>query len=123
MAVKEECEEKLGKVKKIILHEFNPEGVVQIKFEDAKAAEECVKLMNGRFFGGKQLECFYWDGTTNYRVTRESHKQQQKRIDQFGAWLESNIDQQIADHSDSEEDFDDLGEDHNDGDKTPENID
>lgn len=123
IAVKDECETKLGKVKKIIVHEFNPEGVVQIKFEEPKAAEECVQLMNGRFFNGRQLESFYWDGKTNYRVTRESQKQQQKRIDEFGEWLESNIDQQLEGHSEEEHEDSLSGGDQNDGDKTPELVD
>jgi len=24
--------------------------------------------MNGRYFDGKKLECFYYDGKTNYKV-------------------------------------------------------
>jgi HIV Tat-specific factor 1 len=42
--VRAECEEKLGPVKKITVHEFNPEGVVQIKFENAKSAVDCIKV-------------------------------------------------------------------------------
>lgn len=121
--MKEECETKLGPVKKIIVHEFNPQGVVQIKFQEAKPAEECIKLMNGRFFGGRELECFYWDGKTNYRVTRETLKQQEKRLDSFGEWLESNIDKHLADYSDGEEEDFDLDHDMDDGDKTPEHTD
>jgi HIV Tat-specific factor 1 len=123
LAVKDECETKLGKVKKITVHEFNPEGVVQIKFEEAKAAEECIKLMNGRFFGGRELECFYWDGKTNYRMTRETLEQQNKRIDNFGEWLETNIDKQLADYSDGEEEDRLSDDDLNDGEKTPEHYD
>jgi HIV Tat-specific factor 1 len=42
--VRAECEEKLGPVKKITVHEFNPEGVVQIKFENPKSAVDCIQV-------------------------------------------------------------------------------
>ncbi len=31
-------------------------------------ADECVRIMNGRFFGGRQIEAAKWDGWTNYNV-------------------------------------------------------
>lgn len=31
-------------------------------------ADECVRIMNGRFFGGLQIEAAKWDGWTNYNV-------------------------------------------------------
>ncbi len=27
--------------------------------------------MNGRFFAGRELRCFYWDGKTDYRVRKK----------------------------------------------------
>lgn len=33
-----------------------------------EAADECVRVMNGRFFGGRQLEAAKWDGYTNFNV-------------------------------------------------------
>ena len=117
-----ECEAKLGPVKRIVVHEFNPEGVVQIKFEQPQAAEECIALMHGRFFNGRSLECGYWDGQTNYRVVRETTAEQQRRIDEFGRWLESNMDglhQEAGDSEEADEEEDPVG----DGDKTPEALD
>ena len=46
----------------------NPEGVVSVKFKAEGPADECTRLMNGRFFGGRRLEAFKWDGVTNYNV-------------------------------------------------------
>ena len=43
--------------------------------------------MNGRFFGGRTLEAFYFDGKTNYKVV-ETVEQQQKRLEEFGDWIE-----------------------------------
>lgn len=60
-----ECK-KLGPIEKMTIFEKHPEGVVIIKFGTAYAAEQCVKLMNGRFFGGRKLQSFYWDGATDY---------------------------------------------------------
>ena len=44
--------------------------------------------MNGRFFAGKKLEADYYDGFTNYTV-KESEEDEKQRIEDFGAWLES----------------------------------
>lgn len=49
------------------IFERHEEGPVAIKFKEAAHAEECNGLMNGRFFGGRQLKCDFWDGT-NYMV-------------------------------------------------------
>lgn len=58
-------------------------------------AEECIKLMNGRFFDGREINCHYWDGKTDYRVIRENREQEQKRIDEFGNWLEEEIPEEL----------------------------
>ena len=44
--------------------------------------------MNGRFFDGRELKCFYWDGKIDYKVVRESDDVVAERINQFGDWLE-----------------------------------
>ncbi len=71
--VLEECE-KLGEVIRIRIFEFNPEGVVEVKFKEAVAAQECIDLMNGRNYGGKTVECFFWDGVVDYKIIRESEE-------------------------------------------------
>jgi len=84
----EECEAKLGAVQRVTVYENNPDGVVQIKFKEDAAAERCIQLMNGRFFAGRELKCFYWDGKTDYRRTRETMEDEQRRLDDFGKWIE-----------------------------------
>lgn len=42
--------QKIAKPRKIELFENNPKGVAKIKFSSSEEAEECIKLMNGRFF-------------------------------------------------------------------------
>lgn len=61
----EECG-RLGHLEKVTIFERHPEGVVILKYATAFAAEQCVKLMNNRFFAGRKLQCFYWDGATDY---------------------------------------------------------
>ena len=87
-----ECE-KCGEIDKITLFSKHPKGIVIVKFKTAFAAQECVRLMDGRFFGGKVLKSYYWDGTTNYSLAGmpdQSAEQEveKQRLDEFGNWLE-----------------------------------
>ncbi len=43
-----------------------------MKFVNPLDAEQCLKVMDGRFFDGRSLKAYYWDGKTDYRVTRET---------------------------------------------------
>lgn len=60
---------KCGQIEKITVFSKNPLGVVIVKFSTSYASQECVELMDGRFFGGKKLRCYFWDGTTDYTGT------------------------------------------------------
>ncbi|CAM9706513.1 unnamed protein product [Ectocarpus sp. 4 AP-2014] len=80
--------EKLGPVEKITVFAKNNKGPVVVKFGTAYAASECVKVFDGRFFGGRKLSCHFWDGVTNYTVKEEDEKQEAQRLDAFGDWLE-----------------------------------
>jgi hypothetical protein len=66
--LEDECS-KLGPLEKITVFDRHPEGVVIIKFGTAFAAEQCIKTMNGRYFGGRKLQCIYWDGVTDFTKT------------------------------------------------------
>lgn len=98
-----ECEGNTWKVRRLTIFEFHPLGVVEIKFERPEDAQECIKLFHNRYYGGKMLDCDYYDGKTNYKVfqlfsnkkqnIRESEEAEQERIDTFGKWLEEKIDQ------------------------------
>mmetsp|Transcript_28224 Transcript_28224/g.47464 ORF Transcript_28224/g.47464 Transcript_28224/m.47464 type:complete len:579 (+) Transcript_28224:54-1790(+) len=89
-----ECE-KCGTIEKITIFSSNPRGISVVKFATSYAAQECINLMNGRFFGGTKLKCFFWDGVTNYSVTAHSHEQEEEeerqednRLEEFGDWLD-----------------------------------
>ncbi|KAL4431027.1 hypothetical protein ABPG75_006283 [Micractinium tetrahymenae] len=87
--VRSECA-KLGKVDKLRVFWGHPEGVVSVKFTALEPADECVRIMNGRFFGGQQIVAAKWDGWTNYNVkVTETEEEQQARLERFAAELEA----------------------------------
>ncbi|EFN59448.1 hypothetical protein CHLNCDRAFT_138015 [Chlorella variabilis] len=87
--IRSECG-KLGKVDKLRVFAAHPQGVVSVKFTTLEAADECVRVMNGRFFGGRQLEAAKWDGFTNFNVkVQESEEEQQARLERFARELEA----------------------------------
>ena len=68
----------------------NPQGVVSVKFKTEDAAQECVKKMQGRYFGGRQVEAGMWDGYTNYHVKiQETAEQQAARLERFASEIEA----------------------------------
>ena len=58
--------------------------------------------MDGRFFGGHKIECFYWDGKTDYRRPPETEEEEKKRIEDFGLWLNNEKPTNNQDKSDSD---------------------
>ena len=54
--------------KMYVIMQRHPEGVASIGFKEAESADMCVRAMNGRWYGGRQLEVVVWDGVTNYQV-------------------------------------------------------
>lgn len=85
--VKEECNKTCGLVKKVIIYDRNPEGVLAVFFDDFESADKCVQLMNGRWFAGRQLNASNWDGRTRYKI-EESEEDAKKRIDEWNKFLE-----------------------------------
>lgn len=90
--IRPELERVAGPVKRFQIYKDNPDGVLQVKFEKGAAAEKCIAAINGRQYNGHTIECFYWDGKTNYKVVKESEEEVQRRIDEFGKWLGGQID-------------------------------
>ena len=64
---------KCGQIEKITVFSKHVKGVVIVKFSTSYAAQECVRSMNGRFFGGKQLRSYFWDGQTDFSASNEPH--------------------------------------------------
>ena len=71
------------------IYEENEDGIIKIKFHSPISAEKCIQALNGRFYNMKNIEAFYWDGKTNYDKISEDPELQNKRIDEFGKWLET----------------------------------
>ncbi|KAL7517667.1 hypothetical protein ACHAWX_002574 [Stephanocyclus meneghinianus] len=87
-----ECEE-MGTVEKITIFSKHPAGVIIVKFAQPNAASDAVNRFNGRIRrdGKQQVEASYWDGVTDYTVIDEEKeaKEAEKRLDEFGNWLEN----------------------------------
>nr|KJB19185.1 hypothetical protein B456_003G087900 [Gossypium raimondii] len=85
--VKEECL-KLGLLDSVKVCSNNPQGVVLVKYKDRKDAQKCIELMNGRWFGGRQIHASEDDGVVNHALVRDLDEDA-SRLEQFGAELEA----------------------------------
>ncbi|KAJ1923378.1 hypothetical protein IWQ60_005930 [Tieghemiomyces parasiticus] len=91
--IRHECE-KLGEVTVVKLFDKSSDGVVSVKYIDKASAAACVELMNGRWFGGRQVEATIFDGKGKYEQSnvKESDEQTAERLEKFAAWLEEDAD-------------------------------
>lgn len=78
---------KIGETQRIRFYETHPDGIVEVKFKKEKDAEECISLMNGRFFDGREIECDYWDGETDFKRDAGSIQLQEERLEKYAAEL------------------------------------
>lgn len=85
--VEEECAESCGPVKKVVIYDRNPEGVIAVFFKEFEHADKCVSLMNGRFYDGRQLSAENWDGRTKYKV-KETEEEEKRRIEEWNKYLD-----------------------------------
>ena len=65
----------------------HPEGIATLAFKEFEAADECVLKMNGRWYGGQQLEVSPWDGITNYQV-EETDQEREARLSAWEKFIE-----------------------------------
>merc|ERR1712129_1225 len=65
--VQEECE-KIGQVGKVTPLERHKQGIVCVKFKSSSEAEECIRVMDGRYFAGRTVEAYFYDGKTDLRA-------------------------------------------------------
>ena len=77
-----------GQVK---VYHHSPEGVVTVKFRSPEAAQSCIRLMAGRFFGGRRLEAEPWDGIATWHAAKpaETPEEQAARLEAFARELEA----------------------------------
>lgn len=84
--IKEECET-IGPVKKVLIFDRHPQGVVSVKFGTHEAADEAVKKFNGRFFAGQKIEAEVYDGVTDFAI-EETAMERQERLDNWHKHIE-----------------------------------
>lgn len=85
--VREECA-KLGEIESVKVCENHPQGVVLVRYKDRKDVQKCIEMMNGRWFGGKQVHASEDDGTVNHALVRDM-AEETARLEKFGAELEA----------------------------------
>lgn len=84
--LREECG-KCGEVRKVVIYDRHPEGVAQITMKEPEMADAVVQLINGRWFGKRQITAEIWDGRTKYRIA-ETDSEISKRIGKWDQFLE-----------------------------------
>ncbi|KAJ5247202.1 hypothetical protein N7468_002185 [Penicillium chermesinum] len=100
--IQEECS-KLGEVTNVTLYDKEADGVVSVRFADGESAQECVKLMDGRWFGGTRVQAYIKTGREKFRQSGDRRDKDEmiakygvegadeteaSRMDRFGDWLE-----------------------------------
>ncbi|XP_047526036.1 HIV Tat-specific factor 1 homolog [Pieris napi] len=84
--LREECG-KCGDVRKVVIYDRHPEGVAQITMKEPEHADAVIQLINGRWFGKRQITAEIWDGRTKYKIA-ETDADISKRIDKWDKFLE-----------------------------------
>ncbi|KAI8425422.1 hypothetical protein MSG28_007169 [Choristoneura fumiferana] len=84
---------KCGEVRKVVIYDRHPEGVAQITMKEPEQADAVVTLINGRWFGKRQITAEIWDGRTKYRIA-ETDADLSKRVDKWDKFLEGKEDGQ-----------------------------
>ncbi|XP_065362643.1 17S U2 SnRNP complex component HTATSF1 [Calliphora vicina] len=85
--LREECS-KCGTVRKVVIYDRHSEGVAQINMSSPEEADLVIQMMQGRFFGKRQLTAEHWDGKTKYK-SEETEEEIQKRLNKWDQYLET----------------------------------
>ncbi|XP_017048530.1 HIV Tat-specific factor 1 [Drosophila ficusphila] len=83
--LREECS-KCGMVRKVVIYDRHPEGVAQINMSSPEEADVVIQMMQGRYFGQRQLSAEAWDGKTKYKID-ESAVEAQERLSKWDEFL------------------------------------
>ncbi|KAI9159321.1 hypothetical protein H9P43_008661 [Blastocladiella emersonii ATCC 22665] len=84
--VREECE-KVGEVTSLTIYDAEPDGVILVRFKEELSALACIKLMDGRFFGGQKVTAALFDGT-KYRRSKATDATDEARLQAYEQWLQ-----------------------------------
>ncbi|TPX30517.1 hypothetical protein SmJEL517_g05936 [Synchytrium microbalum] len=88
--VREECE-KFGEVTNVIMFDKSDEGVLTVRFKEQEGADACVQKMNARFFAGRRVEAYLYDGKEKFAKStgNETEEDQEERRKNYEQWLEA----------------------------------
>ncbi|KAJ3410042.1 hypothetical protein CcCBS67573_g00287 [Chytriomyces confervae] len=90
--VREECE-KLGEVTNVVMYDHSDDGVMTVRFKEVEAAAKCVEKNNNRFFGGRRIVAYLFDGKEKFKETKTASQiqaEEEQRLSAFENWLEEN---------------------------------
>ncbi|CAI5462440.1 unnamed protein product [Closterium sp. Yama58-4] len=77
--VREECA-KMGVVERVKVYPNHPDGVVTVRFKDKAAAFKCIEVMNGRWFGGRQISAIEDKGLVNWGLVRDEEEEARSQL-------------------------------------------
>lgn len=64
-----------------------------VKFAEKESAAACVRIFNGRYYDGRRIAAFLYDGSFSLREGRkgegEEEEQTAERLEKFAEWLEN----------------------------------
>ncbi|ALC44213.1 barc [Drosophila busckii] len=83
--LREECG-KCGMVRKVVIYDLHPEGIAQINMSTPEEADLVIQMMQGRYFGQRQLSAEHWDGKTKYKM-EETVTEAQARLNKWDDYL------------------------------------
>ncbi|XP_022212385.1 HIV Tat-specific factor 1 [Drosophila obscura] len=83
--LRDECG-KCGMVRKVVIYDRHPEGIAQINMSSPEEADLVIQMMQGRFFGQRQLSADHWDGQTKYKID-ESAVEAHQRLSKWDEYL------------------------------------
>lgn len=86
--VREECE-KFGKVTNVALYDKEEDGVVTVRFGNSMSAQACVKVFEGRWFDGRQVDAYIADGSERFKKSKKDEGEDDvERLENFGKFVE-----------------------------------
>ncbi|XP_037718017.1 HIV Tat-specific factor 1 [Drosophila subpulchrella] len=104
--LREECS-KCGMVRKVVIYDRHPEGVAQINMSSPEEADQVIQMMQGRYFGQRQLSAESWDGKTKYKID-ESAVEASERLSKWDEFLaQEEADKKAAEEEEKKEEQDD----------------
>ena len=63
-----------------------------VRFKEESSAQACVKLMNGRLFGGERIRAFISTGKEQFLKSKEDEEAEKRRKNAYDQWLETSND-------------------------------